>query len=149
MKIQLLENGQMPVRATPGSAGLDLRSVTQAYLGPGQRKLVSCGVRVRIPLNCVGLVCPRSGLAAKHGVTVLNAPGIIDSDYRGEVHALLFNSTANMVKIEAGDRIAQLVIVPYLTPTLEQVSTEEEFLHEDPFVDNQRGTKGFGHSGMK
>ena len=105
----------------------------------GSRHLVKTGFRVELPAGTVGLVCPRSGLAAKHGVTTLNAPGVIDQDYRGELAVNLINLGKSAHYVAKGDRIAQLVVLPVLTPTLERV--------ESVSTDTSRGTNGHGSTG--
>jgi dUTP pyrophosphatase len=138
----------LPGYQTPGSAGLDLTvdtfdfgDGTSGYaceLAPGQRVLALTGVFAAIPEGMVGLVCPRSGLALRHGVTVLNAPGIIDSDYRGEIGVILVNFGATVFHAESGVRIAQLVLVPFARVEV----------HEVPELpDTSRGSGGFGSTG--
>lgn len=126
-----------PSRANPDDAGTDLRSAEAFTLEPGERHLAPTGVHVAIPAGWVGLVCPRSGLAAKHGLTVTNAPGIIDAGYRGEIKVIV-QATSEPATIEVGDRIAQLVIVPCLLGTWDQV---------DALDDTERGASGFGSTG--
>ncbi|MBR2680371.1 MAG: dUTP diphosphatase, partial [Exiguobacterium sp.] len=97
----------MPAYAYPGDAGLDLRAAEAAVLKPFERKLVSCGIKMAIPRGYAGFVMPRSGLAVKHGISIVNSPGLIDSDYRGEIKAILVNlDPENDFVIEHGDRIA-------------------------------------------
>ncbi|MBQ9041939.1 MAG: dUTP diphosphatase [Eggerthellaceae bacterium] len=130
----------MPAYAYPGDAGLDLRAAESAVLKPFERKLVSCGIAIAIPRGYAGFVLPRSGLAAKHGISIVNAPGLIDSDYRGEIKAILVNlDPSTDFEIEHGDRIAQLVIMPVPTVTLEEA---------DELSETQRGAGGFGSSGV-
>jgi dUTP pyrophosphatase len=105
-----------PERTRPGDAGYDLRAVEPFSLPPGARAVVPTGVAVAIPEGAAGLVVPRSGLAAKHGLSVVNGPGLIDPTYRGEVKVVLVNLGAEPYEGEAGDRIAQLLLVPCLTP---------------------------------
>lgn len=135
----LHENAKVPERARPGDAGLDLYSIEPVYLKPGQRLLVSTGVALEIPDGHVGLVHPRSGLAYKDGVTVLNTPGTIDSGYRGEVRVMLYNTSMKGVRLDAGYRIAQLVIQEYVAP---QIFVVEEL------SETVRGDGGFGSSGV-
>jgi len=106
----------LPAYAKPGDAGLDLRASEAVTLEPGERRLVPTGLAVAIPEGHAGLVLPRSGLAMQKGVTVLNAPGLIDSGYRGELKVLLINHGVETDAIERGERIAQLVIQPWLMP---------------------------------
>lgn len=130
-----------PSYARPGDAGLDLRAAEPCPLYAGCRALVRTGVRVAIPEGHAGYVLPRSGLALKHGVTVLNAPGLIDSGYRGEIGVLLVNTNPHgWFQITVGDRIAQLVVAP--------VATVEVFA-VDELPDTGRGAGGFGSSGRR
>ncbi|MDK8450978.1 dUTP diphosphatase [Corynebacterium mastitidis] len=128
----------MPTRAHPGDAGLDLRAVEEVRLYRGGHARVRTGVQVAIPEGHVGYITPRSGLAARKGVTVLNAPGTIDSGYRGEIEVILVNHGPMPVWIEGGDRIAQLVIHPIITPKVKQV---------DALPATERGEGGFGSTG--
>ena len=130
---------RLPTRAYPGDAGLDLYALEDAVLAPGERASIPTGVAVEIPDGQAGLVLPRSGLAAKHGISVVNAPGLIDAGYRGELRVLLLNTDRSATfEIAPGDRIAQLVLVRVETP--EVVEVEELALSE-------RGAGGFGSSG--
>ncbi len=130
---------RLPAAAHPGDAGLDLRSVEEALLAPGERRLLRTGLRVAIPPGHADLVVPRSGLALRHGVTVLNAPGLIDSPYRGELGVVLWNTDAHRpYRIAAGDRIAQLVVVRVADVAPLAVSALEA---------SERGEGGFGSSG--
>lgn len=128
----------LPTYARAGDAGLDLLAFVTVTLPPGGRELVPTGLRVAIPQGYAGLVLPRSGLALRAGVTVLNAPGLIDSGYRGEIGVLLINHGAAEVTLSRGERIAQLVIQPVARVTLVEVGELE---------DSQRGTGGFGSTG--
>ena len=142
LKLQVLPHGeglQLPSYATPGSAGLDLRSAEALTLEPGSRAAVATGLSMEIPLGFEGQVRPRSGLAFKRGLTVVNAPGTIDSDYRGEVKVLLINLGEAVVEIERGDRIAQLVIAPVVQVEIAVASSLEE---------SERGAGGFGSTGI-
>ena len=129
----------LPERAHPGDAGFDLRSIEDVEVGPGERAMVRTGLAVAIPDRHAGLVLPRSGLASKHGLTLANAPGLIDSGYRGEVRCSVVNLDPHeSVKIARGDRIAQLVVVevPELRPGwVEQLPP------------SSRGESGFGSTG--
>ncbi len=110
---RLNDDAVLPTRAHDGDAGLDLYACESAHIGPGERWSVGTGVAVEIPDGHAGLVLPRSGLAKKHGITLVNAPGLIDSGYRGELRVLLLNTDpADIFRVEPGDRIAQLVISP-------------------------------------
>ena len=130
-----------PKGATSGAAGIDLRAAIErpVTLSPGERRLVPTGWVLEIPGGWEGQVRPRSGLAMKFGLTVANAPGTIDSDYRGEVGVLLFNLGSEDVVIERGDRVAQLVIAPVVTVEIEVVGELSE---------TARGSGGFGSSGQ-
>jgi dUTP pyrophosphatase len=129
----------VPTRAHPGDAGLDLYSTEPAHLGPGERWSVGTGIAVEIPEGHAGLVLPRSGLAREHGIALVNSPGLIDAGYRGEIRVLLLNTDpAETVRIEAGARIAQLVVTP--VAIAEPVEATE-------LSDSVRGDGGFGSSG--
>jgi dUTP pyrophosphatase len=129
----------MPTRAYPGDAGLDLYSAEAARIEPGERASVGTGVAVAIPDGHAGLVLPRSGLAARHGIALVNAPGLIDCGYRGELRVLLLNTdSSESFVVEPGDRIAQLVVV-----SLPEVELAEREVLEDA----ARGERGFGSSG--
>jgi len=140
LKVALLEDGaRVPTRAHDGDAGLDLYACEEAHIGPGERWSVGTGIAVEIPEGHAGLVLPRSGLARKHGIALVNSPGLIDAGYRGEIRVLLLNTDpANTFKVEAGDRIAQLVIAPVALAELVEV---------DALADSARGDGGFGSSG--
>ena len=136
---RLSDAARAPSRAHDGDAGLDLYAAEAARLGPGERASVGTGIAVAIPDGHAGLVLPRSGLAARHGISVVNAPGLIDSGYRGEVRVLLLNTDrSDAFEIEPGDRIAQLLITPYAAPEVVEAA------ELDPTV---RGAGGFGSSG--
>lgn len=130
----------LPAYQTPGSAGLDLRAAVDVpmVLSPGERALIPTGLRFEIPMGWEGQVRPRSGLAFRHGVTVLNSPGTIDSDYRGEVKIILINHGDEPFTIDSGDRIAQLVFASVQQVKLELVAE---------LTDSVRGAGGFGHTG--
>jgi dUTP pyrophosphatase len=136
---KLNDEAVLPSRAHEGDAGLDLYACESAHLGPGERWSVGTGVAVEIPDGHAGLVLPRSGLAKKHGIALVNAPGLIDSGYRGEIRVLLLNTDpAETFRVEPGDRIAQLVISPIaLAEPVEAASLAESV----------RGAGGFGSSG--
>ena len=140
VKVTLEPNAVLPEYQTAGSAGMDLRSIEEAVLAPMERKLVRTGVRVQIPAGHEGQVRPRSGLALRHGISMVNSPGTIDSDYRGEIAVILINLGADAVKLERGERIAQLVIVPVAQATLQTVEQLDE---------TERGGGGFGSTGSK
>lgn len=137
--LKLKDEAILPSRAHPGDAGLDLYACEAAHIGPGERWSVGTGVGVEIPDGHAGLVLPRSGLARDHGISLVNAPGLIDSGYRGELRVLLLNTDpAETFRIEPGDRIAQLVLTPIATP--EPVEATE-------LTESVRGRSGFGSSG--
>jgi dUTP pyrophosphatase len=140
LRVAKLEDGALlPTRAHEGDAGLDLYACEEAHIGPGERWSVGTGVAVGVPEGHAGLVLPRSGLAREHGIALVNAPGLIDSGYRGEVRVLLLNTDpANTFKVEPGDRIAQLVIAP--VAIAEPVEVEA-------LSASARGDGGFGSSG--
>ena len=136
---RLDERARLPTRAHDGDAGLDLYALDDALLAPGQRTSVPTGIAVEIPPGQAGLVLPRSGLAARHGISGVNAPGLIDSGYRGEVRVLLLNTDRDQpFQVSAGDRIAQLVLVRVELAT----PVEVEILGT-----SERGGGGFGSSG--
>jgi dUTP pyrophosphatase len=139
LKVRRLDaRARLPRRAYPGDAGLDLYALEDEVLGPGERASIRTGVAVEIPDGQAGLVLPRSGLAAKHGIALVNAPGLIDAGYRGEVRVLLLNTDRSTpFEIAPGDRIAQLVLVRVELPAV--VEVEELAL-------SQRGAGGFGSS---
>jgi dUTP pyrophosphatase len=135
----LTDTAKLPTRAHPGDAGLDLYAAEAAVIEPGERAMVGTGVAVAIPEGCAGLVLPRSGNAARHGIALVNAPGLIDAGYRGELRVLLLNTDrAEPFEVGPGDRIAQLLVTPF--PTLEPIAVEE-------LDDSSRGEGGFGSSG--
>lgn len=136
---RLKDNALLPTRAHEGDAGLDLYACEEAHLGPGERWSVGTGVAVEIPAGHAGLVLPRSGLARDHGISLVNAPGLIDSGYRGELRVLLLNNDpADIFRVAVGDRIAQLVLVPVaIAATVETPALAE----------SARGEGGFGSSG--
>lgn len=136
--LKLDEELPTPSRAHQGDAGLDLYARHPRVLAPGERAAVATGVAAAIPPGCVGLVVPRSGLAARSGVGVVNAPGLIDSGYRGEIRVVLINHGREVFEVRRADRIAQLVIVPVAAPEVELVDRLEE---------TERGPAGFGSSG--
>jgi len=129
----------LPSSAHPGDAGLDLCSLDPVEIGPGERARVPTGIAIELPAGHAGLIVPRSGLAAKQGISIVNAPGLIDEGYRGELQVLLLNTDlSRAVTLEAGERIAQLVVIPValLTP-----------LEVESFSESSRGEQGFGSSG--
>jgi dUTP pyrophosphatase len=129
----------LPVRAHAGDAGLDLHALEPVNLQPGARAAVRTGLAVEIPPGHGGLVLPRSGLARRHGISLVNAPGLIDAGYRGELEVLLLNTDrSEPVTLDTGDRIAQLVLVAVSTPQFEEA---------DALSESDRGLGGFGSSG--
>lgn len=129
----------LPTRAYPHDAGLDLYALDAAELWPGERASVGTGIAVEIPAGQAGLVLPRSGLAAQHGIALVNAPGLIDAGYRGELRVLLLNTDQESAfRVSPGDRIAQLVLVRVETPEIAEV---------DELALSERGDGGFGSSG--
>jgi dUTP pyrophosphatase len=136
---KLVDAAVLPSRAHAGDAGLDLYASEAAHIGPHERWSVGTGVAVEIPAGHGGLVLPRSGLARDHGISLVNAPGLIDSGYRGEVRVLLLNNDpAETFRVAAGDRIAQLAIVPVALAEPVEVAA---------LADSARGEGGFGSSG--
>ena len=135
---RLHDDAVVPERAYAGDAGLDLVACEGAEIGPGERAVVGTGLAVAIPEGHAGFVQPRSGLAAKHGITVLNTPGLIDSGYRGELRVILFNTDrSESFTVEPGMRIAQLVVMPHASLRLGQYLDLSRL---------QRGVRGFGSS---
>ena len=131
----------VPVYAHPGDAGADLVSAEELRLGPGERALVATGVRIALPDGYVAFVVPRSGLAAKHGITIVNAPGTVDAGYRGEIKVSLLNTDATEpYDIAVGDRIAQLIVMP--VPRV-------RFVPVDELPESARGEGGFGSTGYQ
>ena len=135
---RLHEGATLPTRAYDGDAGLDLSACERVELGPGERAVVRTGLTVAIPDGHAGFVQPRSGLAARHGIAVLNSPGLVDAGYRGELRVVLLNTDrSERFVVEPGMRIAQLVVVPVALPQAREV---------DELPDSDRGEKGFGSS---
>lgn len=144
VKIKIVNRGsqQLPAYATPESAGMDLRAnITEPIvLHPLERRIIPTGLYIALPPGYEAQVRPRSGLAFKHGITVLNSPGTIDSDYRGELGVLLVNLSNEDFTVEAGERIAQMVIARH---------EQGEFVEVEELDDTERGTGGYGHTGVK
>lgn len=132
------KNHLAPQCATPGSAGYDLIANVDVALAPGRWAQVGTGLYLELPSGYVAQVCPRSGLALKHGISILNAPGIIDSDYRGEIKILLVNHGALRYNVKNGDKIAQLVFVPVV---------HVQMKHIDQLTETDRAEGGFGSTG--
>ena len=132
---------QVPAYAHPGDAGADLVSTEALRLEPGQRALVGTGVRIALPDGYVAFVVPRSGLAARHGITIVNSPGTVDAGYRGEIKVSLLNTDASQAyDVAVGDRIAQVIIMP--VPRVRFVAVDE-------LPDSARGEGGFGSTGYQ
>lgn len=144
MKIRVVNRSphQLPAYETEQSAGMDLRAFTggPVTLKPLERKLIPTGLFLELPVGFEAQVRPRSGLAVKHGITVLNSPGTIDADYRGEVGVILINLSANDFTINDGDRIAQMIISRH---------EKAEMIETDEINSTDRGAGGFGHSGKR
>lgn len=139
MKIKLLTPSAIaPNRAKEGDAGLDLYAAESIYLYAGHTTLIRTGIAIELDPGTVGYVCSRSGMALKHSVFVLNAPGVVDSSFRGEVGVILHNAGSYEYHVRAGDRVAQLVVQSILHPVLEIVEV---------LTETDRGTGGFGHTG--
>jgi dUTP pyrophosphatase len=137
--IEVLFSGALPVYAHPGDAGADLVSTDDVVLGPGERATVGTGLKIALPNGYVGFVVPRSGLAMKHGLTIVNAPGTVDAGYRGELRVTLLNTDAReSYAIAAGDRIAQLIVMS--VPRVRFVEVER-------LPGSDRGEGGFGSTG--
>ena len=128
----------LPSRAYDGDAGLDLPAAEAVVLAPGERAVVGTGLAVAVPEGHAGFVQPRSGLAAKHGITIVNAPGLVDSGYRGEVKVVLLNTGDEPFAVEPGMRIAQFVVLPVAAVELVEVAD---------LPDTERGKRGHGSSG--
>ncbi len=135
---RLRDEAVLPAPAYAGDAGLDLAACERVELGPGERATVGTGLAVAIPDGYAGFVQPRSGLAARHGITIVNAPGLVDSGYRGELRVVLLNTDrAEPFVVEPGMRIAQLVVMPV---------TATELVEVDELPESDRGVRGFGSS---
>ena len=144
MKVQIINRGHqpLPVYATPQSAGMDLRANIDEsiVLHPMERRLVPTGLFMALPAGFEAQIRPRSGLALKHGITVLNSPGTIDADYRGEIMVLLINFSQTDFVINDGERIAQMVIAKH---------ENAEFIEVETLDETERGAGGYGHTGVK
>ncbi|MGI5859500.1 MAG: dUTP diphosphatase [Tepidanaerobacteraceae bacterium] len=140
-KTEGAEDLPLPQYMTCGSAGMDLAANVSeiTYLEPGDFKVIPCGIKIQLPLGFEAQVRPRSGLAAKHGITLLNSPGTIDSDYRGEIKVVLINHSKQKFAIKRGDRIAQLVISKVV---------QAEIFQKRKLLETERGEGGFGHTGV-
>jgi dUTP pyrophosphatase len=134
---RLRPDAHVPRQAYDGDAGLDLAACDYVVLEPGERAVVPSGLAVEIPEGFAGFVQPRSGLAARHGIGIVNSPGLIDSGYRGEIRVVLLNTSRESFTVEPGMRIAQLVILPVAAVRLVEV---------DELATSERGSRGFGSS---
>jgi len=134
---RLRPDARIPDQAYNGDAGLDLSSCEHVLLPPGERAVVPTGLAVEIPDGYAGFVQPRSGLAARHGIGIVNSPGLIDSGYRGEIRVILLNTGREAFSVEPGMRVAQLVVAPVATVRLVEV---------DELTSSERGGRGFGSS---
>ena len=134
---RLRPDAHIPDQAYDGDAGLDLSACDRVVLGPGERAVVPTGLAVEIPDGYAGFVQPRSGLAARHGIGIVNSPGLIDSGYRGEIRIVLLNTGGEAFSVEPGMRVAQLVVIPVAAVRLVEV---------DELASSDRGTRGFGSS---
>jgi dUTP pyrophosphatase len=135
---RLRDDAVLPTQAYPGDAGLDLASCDRVVLGPGERATVGTGLAVAIPVGYAGFVQPRSGLAERHGITIVNTPGLVDAGYRGELRVVLLNTDREQpFEVEPGMRIAQLVVLPVPPVEIDIVAA---------LPDSERGARGFGSS---
>lgn len=139
MNVRLSDGAELPRYAHEGDAGLDLRITHDVTLKPGERATVGTGLAVEVPQGCVGLVFPRSGLASKHGITLSNSVGVIDSGYRGEIGSTLLNQSDETTTLDAGTRVCQLIVMPFVP--CELVPCEE-------LTETERGAAGFGSTGI-
>lgn len=140
MKVKVINKSgfELPMYKTEGSAGMDLVATIDAVLQPKRRVLIPTGIYVALPVGYELQIRPRSGMALKYGITVLNTPGTIDADYRGEIGVILYNASGNIVDIKKGDRIAQAVLAQY-----ERIEWEEV----EELSETERGEGGFGSTG--
>lgn len=136
---RLRPDAHVPRQAYEGDAGLDLAACDAIHLEPGERAVVPTGLAVEIPDGYAGFVQPRSGLAARHGIGIVNSPGLIDSGYRGEIRVVLLNTSRDAFSVEPGMRIAQLVVAPVASVRLIEV---------DDLAGSERGVRGFGSSAV-
>ncbi len=137
--IRLREDARLPTRANEDDAGLDLYAAEPAIIVPGDRTSIGTGIAIEVPPGHAGLILPRSGLAARHGIALVNAPGLIDAGYRGELRVLLLNTDrSGLFEVSAGDRIAQLLVTPFAAA---------EPIEVEALAESVRGAAGFGSSG--
>ena len=143
IRIYSKSNNPLPAYASKNAAGMDLRADLSepVVLQPMERRLIPTGLFIELPSDCEAQVRPRSGLALKHGITVLNTPGTIDADYRGEIGVILINLSQEPFEIQPGERIAQMVISKFVQAEFQEVAALEDL------SDTERGAGGFGHSG--
>lgn len=135
----LIQADQIPTYAHPGDAGADLRSAESVTLQPGERALIGTGVSIALPDGFAAFIVPRSGLAARHGITIVNSPGTVDAGYRGEIKVTLLNTDQHQpFSVVAGDRIAQMIIMPV---------TQATFVPVEKLPGSDRGERGFGSTG--
>ena len=137
---RIYDNAQLPHQAHEGDAGLDLFSVEEKIIEPGETALIATGIQIELPKGTEAQVRPRSGLALKHAITVLNSPGTIDEGYRGEIRVILINHGKKAFKVEKQMKIAQMVIAPV---------AQIHMIEVDELSDSERGTGGFGSTGTK
>ncbi len=137
--VKMFDDVKEPFYATPGSAGMDLRAAKKGHIKPLERSVVRTGLMIALPNGYEAQIRPRSGLAFNYGVTILNSPGTIDSDYRGEIQLILINLSKNTFNFEIGDRLAQMVIAKYETA---------EFNIVESLDSTHRGSGGLGHTGV-
>lgn len=136
----LITGAQIPTFAHPGDAGADICASETLTLEPGQRATVGTGLSIALPFGFVAFIVPRSGLAAKHGITIVNSPGTVDAGYRGEIRVTLLNTdTTKAFTVSSGDRIAQMIVMPICRP---------RFVPVERLPDSQRGENGFGSTGL-
>lgn len=140
-RVKGAEDIPLPRYMTPQAAGMDLAAniFDEVFIEPGEYKIIPCGIKIELPLGYEAQVRPRSGLAAKYGVTLLNSPGTIDSDYRGEIKVILINLGKQRFSLKRGDRIAQLVISGV---------SRVHLIEKDELAETHRGDGGFGHTGI-
>jgi dUTP pyrophosphatase len=140
VKLQVEDPQLVPTYASPEAAGMDLRAACNVVLQPQERQLVPTGVRIVLPIGYEAQVRPRSGLALKFGIGIVNSPGTVDSDYRGEIGVILINLSADIVQLEKGERIAQMIIAPVSRAVMREVPDVTAYVTE-------RGEGGFGSTG--
>ena len=138
--LKLVETAQLPTYAHEGDSGMDLRAIASTIIPPGETALIKTGLAIELPAGTEAQVRPRSGLALKHAITVLNTPGTVDAGYRGEIAVILINHGKQVFRIETGMRIAQMVICPVIRADIEFATT---------LSDSNRGQGGFGSTGYK